>query len=279
MGKRYVLYHGNCYDGFGAAWAAREWAGPDGVFIPCLYGNPIPEIEAGSDVAIVDFSFPRDVLFKLDQHVNSLIVLDHHKTAQADLAGLPFAYFEMEMSGAMMSWNHFHPESEAPLLIEYIQDRDLWRFSLPESRQVHAALRSYPFDFEVWDRLEIDNLRKEGEILLRAADQQVQRMCDGGVVFQDFKLAGVNKIPCVNATVHFSEVGDELCKRYPLAPFAAYYLDRGDGKRQFGLYSHGDFDVSAVAKVYAGGGHKNAAGFVTGAPDLMGIITTGSQNG
>lgn len=33
------------------------------------------------------------------------------------------------------------------------------------------------------------------------------------------------------------------------------------GKFQYSLRSRGDFDVSAIAKKFGGGGHKNAAGF------------------
>ena len=39
------------------------------------------------------------------------------------------------------------------------------------------------------------------------------------------------------------------------------WFERGDGKIQFSLRSNGDIDVSAIAKIYNGGGHKNAAGF------------------
>lgn len=257
--KRYVLYHANCCDGFGAALVARRWAGADGVFIPCVYGDPLPAIEDGAQVAIVDFSFPREVLLALAARVKSLLVLDHHKTAQEELAGLPFVVFDMNKSGAMLAWESFHTEA-APALIRYIQDRDLWRFALPKSREINAALRSYPFDFQVWARFfnGVERLAPEGAAILRAVDQQVAAMCKEAVEM----VIGGHAVPCVNATVNFSEVGDELCRQSPERPFSAHYFDRADGKRQFGLRSRGEFDVSAVAKLYGGGGHKGAAGFV-----------------
>lgn len=267
--KRYVLYHANCYDGFGAAFAALGWASgaQEWQMVPCSYGNPLPDIEDGAEVAILDFSYPRPVLEGLARLASSLIVLDHHKTAQADLAGLPFAKFDMEKSGAVLSWEHFHPGERVPLLLQYIQDRDLWRFGLPKSREVAAALRSYPMDFVVWTSLvaRVGVLQVEGEILLRAQAEQVKIMADNAVE----TVIGGYAVPCANATLFFSEVGEELCRRFPNKPFSAYYLDRSDGKRQFGLRSRGGFDVSAVAKEYGGGGHKDAAGFVigmTGAP-------------
>lgn len=268
--KRYVLYHGNCHDGFGAAMAAMSWAGPAGVFIPCLYGEPLPEIEGGAEVAILDFSFPPDVLQGLMLRAQHVIVLDHHKTAAEALTGRHYEYlkggraprirFDMEKSGAVLAWEYFHPAEGVPKLLQYIQDRDLWRFRLLKSREVNAALRAYPFDMHVWVALmgRVDSLVTEGEILVRAVDQQVKLMADNAVEL----VIGGHLVPCVNATVYFSEVGDELCKRFPERAFSAYYLDRADGKRQFGLRSRGGFDVSEVARTYGGGGHKAAAGFV-----------------
>ena len=73
-------------------------------------------------------------------------------------------------------------------------------------------------------------------------------------------------IPVVNLSSNISEVGNELCKRFPEAPFCVSYCDRSDRKRSFSLRSIGDFDVSLVARNYGGGGHRNAAGFTTEVP-------------
>lgn len=66
-----------------------------------------------------------------------------------------------------------------------------------------------------------------------------------------------------------SDAGHLMCKPYEspnlhgeiVTPkFAACYWDTPKG-RTFSLRSIGDFDVSAVAAGYGGGGHRNAAGF------------------
>lgn len=265
--KRYVLFHANCYDGFGAAFAAAGWAASGDTppeMIPVAYGQPLPQIQDGSEVAILDFSYPRAVLVALAARCASLIVLDHHETAQADLAGLPFARFDMNKSGAILAWEFFHPGKAAPLLLQYVQDRDLWRFYLPKSREVAAALRSYPMDLGVWMGLgaKVELLQAEGVTLLRAQMERVLVMADEAVLVN----IGGFVVPCANATVDFSEVGDELCRRHPDKPFAAYYMDQANGMRRYGLRSRGDFNVADVAKAYGGGGHKGAAGFVMFAP-------------
>ena len=261
---RYVLYHGNCWDGFGAAWAAWRALGDSAEYVPVLYGQPPPDLLAGAIVAIVDFSYPRDVLLALRDRCASLDVLDHHKTAQAELEGLDFAVFDMEKSGAILAWEWWHPHEPVPPLLLYIQDRDLWRFALPASRAIAAWLRSYPEDFRTWDIMAEDlqedfiRVSKEGAALLRFQAQQVEVMCRHARL----REMGGHEVPIANATVFFSDVGERLCELYPDAPFAAYYLDRADGLRQWGLRSRGDFDVSAIAKEHGGGGHPAAAGFI-----------------
>ena len=82
-----VIYHGGCWDGFCAAWLLRGRY-PDAEFIPARYGDPAPmEKMAGSRVFVVDFSYPRNVLIEMHRLAYSLVVLDHHKTAQKDLEG------------------------------------------------------------------------------------------------------------------------------------------------------------------------------------------------
>lgn len=255
---KYVLYHGTCSDGFGAALAAWKRLGESAEYVPVQYGSPPPELPDGADVWIIDFSFPRDETLTLRDRCASLTVLDHHKTAQAALEGLDFATFDMNKSGAMLAWEHFHPGIPAPALIRYIQDRDLWRWELPSSRAVSAGLWSYPMDFEKWDALSVPKLASEGAAILRYMEQQTAMICSQAHR-RDFD--GIS-VPVVNATSLWSEVGEELLRLYPDAPFAGSYYELSSGIRKWSLRSRGDFDVSAVAAAYGGGGHRAAAGFV-----------------
>lgn len=262
----HVAYHANCYDGFGAAWAAWRKLGDEGVeYRAVSYGEAPLDLHNTDQgkLYLLDFSYQRKILLMLAKEFD-ITVLDHHKTAKADLEGLPFATFDLEKSGAVLAWEHFHPGDPVPLMLKYLEDRDLWRFALPGSREVSQWMRSWPFDFLRWDHLNIlfdeslENIIAEGVALLRFQDQQVGLMADR---VEWITLAG-HRVPCVNATLFFSEVGEELCKRHPEAPFSAYYLDWPD-RRQWGLRSRAGFDCSVVAKAYRGGGHPGAAGFIT----------------
>lgn len=257
----YVLYHSSCYDGFGAAYSAWKALGDRAKYIAVSYGFPAPEMPDAEQIFIVDFSYPKDTLLKLAEKCQ-VTVIDHHKTAQADLADLtdsanPKVIFDMEKSGALLTWNYFH-DTLAPMLIEHISDRDLWRFKLDGSAKIHKALVSMPMDFAVWDSLDVEALKKEGETCERLYTQLVGNICDGAWIGE---IDG-HKVPMVNTSIAWSEVGHELNKRHPEAGFAASFTVFNN-QVMWSLRSVGDFDVSAVAKKFGGGGHKNAAGFKT----------------
>lgn len=272
MGVPLILYHGNCYDGFGAAWAAWRKFGDKAEYRPCFYGMEPPADWWERDCYVLDFSFPAKIISNrilgdqtLMMNLTTFRVIDHHKTAQEDLKEQPgYCTFDMNKSGAILAWEYFHPGSPPPDLLSYIEDRDLWRFALPGSRELSNWMRSWPMEFGLWNQLaeqvgsSLENVVDEGRAIVRFQDQMVSTMCDNAKL-QD---VGGYEVPVANATVFFSEVGEELCKRYPDALFSAYYLDRKDGQRQWGLRSRNGFDVSAIAKKYGGGGHHAAAGFV-----------------
>lgn len=257
MDISHVLYHSKCADGFGAAYAAWTALGDRAVYLPVRHGDPPPELPAEARVAVVDFSYPRDVLLELSRRCQSLLVLDHHKSASQDLEGLEFARFNLDKSGARMAWEHFRPEHPLPRLLEYVEDADLWRWRLPHSKEVSTALQSHPMDFGLWGSLSVEQLASEGQIILRYRDQLIER-CMSRVFTCEI---GEHRVPVVNSCLFQSEIGDLLCLRHPEAAFAGVYYVNQKGVQAWSLRSRGDFDVAVVAERFGGGGHRNAAGF------------------
>lgn len=262
--KTYVLYHKNCMDGFAAAWAAWKSLGDENIeYIAVQYGEPLPLIDIGSRVFILDFSYSKDYLLILKGICPDLIVIDHHKTAQANCEGLNFCIFDMTKSGAVLTWEYFHPDKPVPELLFYIQDRDLWQWRLPYSKQINTALATVSktfLDFNIlfhWGDIK-DALLMKGVILLEQQDAVVKSMADK--CFFDETMFN-SHIPMLNSATLQSEIGNELCLRHKGYLFSAifFYLDLTT--RVWSLRSVGDFDVSEVAKKFGGGGHKNAAGF------------------
>jgi oligoribonuclease NrnB/cAMP/cGMP phosphodiesterase (DHH superfamily) len=264
------IYHGACDDGFGAAWAVRKGLGGEVDFYPGIYQKEPPP-HAGRDVIFVDFSYKRPVLDAMAKVANSVFILDHHKTAQEDLADIPppnggqyalgfHAIFDMDRSGAAMAWDFF-VGGPRPDFIEYLQDRDLWRKVLPMGDEFTIALRSYPQDFRTWDNLiarGVGSLINEGESIQRYYRLRVEELKRSAY---SAELGGA-KCWIANAPYFAaSEVAGELCERG--AEFGACYFEVEAGRFQYSLRSRGDFDVSAIARKFGGGGHKNAAGFST----------------
>jgi oligoribonuclease NrnB/cAMP/cGMP phosphodiesterase (DHH superfamily) len=169
----------------------------------------------------------------------------------------------MEQSGAMLAWEYFHPDEDVPWIVKYVQDRDLWLFNLSESRAINAAISSWPRDFGGWnDALDEGEVMAAGDgaAILRYVDQYTEEMCAQARLVE---FAG-HKIYCVNAPYKgISEICGQLAEG---AAFSMGWSQRHDGKYQYNLRSRGDFDVSALAREYGGGGHKASAGFVQDEP-------------
>jgi len=247
-----VLYHAECADGFGAAWALwRQF--PSARYLPVKHGNSPPEGLTDQQVVIVDFSYARERLEAMAGDTKALLVLDHHITAEKALAGLPYAYFDLKKSGAVLAWEwtHDHP---VPWLLEYIQDKDLWTWALPGSREINAAIASYPFDFQLWNRFTQKELEQEGRAILRYEGEIVSKLAAQAVLVE-FQGATV---PSVQSAVLTSQIGERLSTDYP---FCLIWHDR-DGRRYYSMRSREDgTDVGSIAASFGGGGHTHAAGF------------------
>jgi oligoribonuclease NrnB/cAMP/cGMP phosphodiesterase (DHH superfamily) len=261
MAKIAVLYHADA-DGFGAAYACWKAFDSDEqiVYLPVQYGQPVPELpETVEELFIVDFSYSREICEELAAKYK-VTILDHHKTAEAALAGLPYAIYDMNRSGAVMAWEHFFNgdyETDLPVILQYVQDRDLWRFQLPHSEEVNLFIATLDNDFAVWDKFNLREAIASGIAIKAFRDMQIKRAVKNAWL-TDFMG---HVVPMVNLAENVSEVGNKLCEAYPEALFSVTYCDRADGKRSYSLRSIGDTDVSTIAKMLGGGGHKNAAGF------------------
>ncbi len=247
-----VLYHAECADGFGAAWALWKRF-PAAHYLPVKHGMPPPLGLAGRRIMILDFSYSRANLEAIAQESAGLLVLDHHITAERALVGLPFARFDQKKSGAVMAWEWAHT-SPLPWLLQYVQDKDLWHWALPASREINAALASYPFDFHVWDGLRQETLEAEGRAILRYENELVDKLAAEAVLVS---FDG-ETVPAVQSAVLTSQIGERLSRHHP---FCLIWHDR-DGRRYFSLRSRADGpDVASIATGYGGGGHTHAAGF------------------
>lgn len=269
MSKVICIYHGGCADGFCAAWVFRNHGGyiPEGIeFIPAFYGDPPPDC-TGKRVYVLDFSYPRDQLITMSEQADFIKVLDHHKTAEESLRGLDFCVFDMDRSGARMAWDYFVAHEHLPWLVRYVEDRDLWRWALPDSRAINACLRSFPMTFEEWDRINefsIGLMIAGGEAILRdqqmTVDIKVKQSHLVEIPLNDFPEGCQNRWRCANATTLVSETAGELAKETGIG--CCWFEDQY-GNRIYSLRTtkEHNIDCSEIARFFGGGGHPGAAGF------------------
>lgn len=275
--KPIVLGHANCWDGAVSMWLMSK-AYPSARFLPVQYGQELPFVE-GAHLIMVDFCYKRQDLIKLAKQAAHTLVIDHHKTSMEDVAHIEEeanvqAIFDMKKSGARLTWEYLYTKQllpdrwmaaytkeEPPWLVRYSEDRDLWKWALPNSHEINAALRSYPMTFERLDVMShidpIKELVREGQAILR----REQQIVDAHVHFaKEIELGGIKGL-AVNATVMSSEIGHELAKKSPTT-FGATWFIRSDGMEVWSLRSlEGGTDVGELAKSLGGGGHRAASGF------------------
>lgn len=270
------IWHARCADGFTSAWVVNKALNGKCEFHAGNYGKAPPDV-TGKNVYIVDFSYPRDILIEMATKAKKIVVLDHHDTAEKDLCSAPYPadiqdklqiIFDMKRSGAMLAWDYFFTftDSIPPLGLQCVQDRDLWKFNIPETKAFTAYLFSEPMTFEVWDKFMNNALFETfveiGKTLLRQHDKDVETFVELTETTLRIEDACFGDIPCCNVLPNLaSDAGHYLLQKHKDAPFSAtFYLAKGYW--QFSLRSADDRQaVSIIAKEFGGGGHRNAAGF------------------
>jgi|TARA_Y100000034_G_scaffold136231_1_gene211681 oligoribonuclease NrnB/cAMP/cGMP phosphodiesterase (DHH superfamily) len=262
--KIMVLYHANCPDGFGAAWSFWRKYGLDAEYLAVAHGAERPSVK-DRDVFIVDFSYDRAIMLEMESEANSLIVLDHHKSAEETCGDLDFCHFDMDHSGAYLAWAHLFPQDNVPLLIRYIEDRDLWKWNLTSTEEILSAVDSFEKTFENWDMIHefldaVESIRWKRVKNMGEGILQYKRNLISSLVKNSYrtKIAGM-EVPIINAPFFQSEIASSLAENESFA--AAYYFDGSSYKFSLRSSSDGE-DVSKIAQLFGGGGHKNAAGFL-----------------
>ena len=139
--KPLVIYHANCTDGFGAAFAAWLKLGDEAEYLPMEYNQALPEqlhSPVGLELYILNFSFRRDQMDTFFKYAKRVVWLDHHKTAFEMWCGgyrkgdcfqaIPlggadplehYIVLDDNFSGAYLAWEYFHPITKVPKLIQH----------------------------------------------------------------------------------------------------------------------------------------------------------------
>lgn len=273
--------------------------------MPMTYGK-LDELskvaESYEHIYFVDFSVPVEFLESMESKVD-ITVIDHHKTAidtylefwgksefrleeQVKVVNMgelgvdnPLTIhgaeivLDLDECGASLCWQYFFGTLvEIPLLVAYVKDYDLWRFTMADTRAMNMALMVAVKSLESWEALysQMHNsnvvgrqrLRTEGYAILTYHESIVSDLVDQAVPCTVDGAKGLG----VNCSAHFaSDVGHELALLS--GTYGLTWQAGSDDLIKVSLRSNGDYDVSAIAAEWGGGGHKTAAGFVVEDPN------------
>lgn len=262
------LYHANCQDGLGAAYAVYCAFPTFPIkFIAVNYQEAVPQLpQEVTLIFIVDFSYsPKELDALALQHPNAEIcVIDHHASTEYlrnYVHPQVTVIFDMRESGATLTWKTLL-RNAPPKILAHIKDRDLFQFTMEGTNEIWAALASYPKTpiefFSVLHHKE-ENLYEQGKHIWRYHCQVVHDLAQSAIPCRLGLLPGM----IVNCPPQFaSDVGNYLYTKYP-SKFIALVHVNFPNNAKVGLRSHKEYGINVcrIAERFGGGGHANAAGF------------------
>ncbi len=262
-----VLYHAGCSDGFGGAYAAWTAFGNRADYYPMQYGDKAPVLR-GKTVYLIDFMFDSDAPLRVLQKANKQVTaIDHHVSNKARVMSTTDYRYARYNSGAVLAWQYFRPGKPVPLLLKYIEDRDIWAFKLNGTEEFNAFLLLQPQNFKTWNALvkkfENTDFRKEvmrqGKILREYELQLARAVIEKSAMPVKFMGHAVYAINFNGPKTVADEIQDVLAKKHP--PFSILWKLQNDSMIHVSLRGNGTIDVTKLAERFGGGGHHDSSGF------------------
>ena len=244
-------------------------------FVPCYFlkekemlSDAFIKEMTGKNILMCDFSYKYEQLVQLINVTKSFMILDHHKTSQADLERIPesMKIFDMNRSGAGITWDYFYPDMPIPKFLAHIQDRDIWTYKIPKTHEFIAYFYEQEFNFDLWETY-LDEVTVQQAIEKGTAWLEYQKVLTDKIIRKtSYVIQEINNQYCVvlycNSSELKSDIGNQVFHKYPFGDFSVIWdYDLYKNQTTCSLRSTDErIDVSAIAKIYGGGGHRNASG-------------------
>lgn len=259
-----VFYHGNCSDGFGAAWAAWKKFGAKADYIAVQYHQFVIPNLRNKTIYLLDMTFEFPILKRLESNNKRVTAIDHHVSREKQTKSTEQFSYALYHSGAVLAWKYFHPNRPVPRMFLHIEDMDLWNLKLPFTKELYAFLDLYDFDFKLWSKFirDFENAagRKKivviGRIALLHEEKLVKRLATNNRELVKFEG---HIVYAVNSPLFNSQIGAALYKKRP--PMSIVWHKIND-QLVISLRSDGGVNVAKIAEKYGGGGHHGASGIV-----------------
>lgn len=305
-------YHRNCLDGIVAAyplWCENKQT------IDVNYGEEW-NLDNCKDknIVIVDFCFPLEIMIRLCDIANTILLIDHHKSSIDTIEKLKIknrknlhVVFDINLAACQLSFHYFYGVKSF-WLTDTVADRDLWKFNsdpfpcidnkesdIPGTQAVCRAIDERGYS---WENIEsyittgdartlYSLLYAKGVDLLRFDSKLVDEMVSksNDYIYVDDNDNNDNneckkpyevRITCCNIDKYISEVGYKLYTQYNCDFAVVYSYNHNHDTWRISCRGDGiKVDLSEFcSKFYKGGGHKGAGGFTIYGPRYGGINIT-----
>jgi len=268
-----IIYHQFCFDGWCAAAIANLYItrhfrqGPEfpkHIYMPVMAGKTdaavdqlVAEQSNRSMILSYDLNFTYWGAKKLLNYFPSATIYDHHDTTE-ECFKRPISesfdefiktqalfknrlIYDNTISGAMLAWNSLFPKQKAPALVEYVQDRDLWAWKLPNSREINTGLSEVlttsPNDGSMTNGIKLsyeesttralnewskylltdswlEDARLKGEMILKIQNRSIKRLYRDGAMhlIADYTSGQkvLYKVYVCNTSMYISELGEYI---------------------------------------------------------------------
>lgn len=274
-----VLFHYPCQDGLASGWVVdyyHKLHHKEIELYPIQYQSEINyERLKNKNIIMCDYTPSLEQLEQIEKIATSIVILDHHITAQNNLKEKKYAIFEMDKSGAVLTWDYFFPDFKTPDFLLMIQDRDLWKWKLKDSRILTAGLFALCSCYEMYDFTSLfdifkDILNNNSNVMAIGEVYNKSNLMKANIVakthskkinkYKDYNVCFVNCDSDIS-----SDVGNILTSNKEWNIDFAILWRHNNPKNIYtiSLRANNKVDVSKIAEQFGGGGHKNASGFAS----------------
>ena len=270
-----LVYHDDCVDGFGCVVAAEYYIENTKskrpiLYIPAKYNQELNIDMDDKNVIFCDFSFKKQKMEEIMKIAKNILVLDHHKTAISELEHMSDCnkVLDVNHSGAYITWVYFNGADNVPLLLQYIQDNDIWKKNMSHTEEISSYLAHIPKNIQHYYPLLNNKILlakiKIGTEILDSETRDINKILKDCYT----KKFTINKKIYTAAVLYCpirkykSKLGSMMLSMFAQCDFSIIYdYDELCGKTYTSLRSENSrTDVSEIAVLYGGGGHRNAAG-------------------
>lgn len=264
-----VIYHSNCSDGYASKFICQKKWGNIPVYKSKAHtkNQNIADVDfeyKNKNVLFVDFAYDdKEIMVEICKEAKEVILVDHHLSAIEKYGDIDFnlkCIFDTTKSASVLLWDSLYPGVKVPLILKYVEDRDLRLWRMPHVHEVLSVLDTLPKDREQW-KIFNNNLENNiGEIVQKGL--MIKQVFNGylhTILSQkkELNIAGHNGA-VVNASWEFTAyAADVLAEKYDFG--MAWFLD-SNNLVKCSFRSKNGLDVKKIAEAFGGGGHIDNAG-------------------